>query len=49
MHVLLFVLLFGTALNTLNDHPKNFNGVKASLEKQLHAPVAAADYSKLNK
>ena len=37
--VLLLPLLVGLTFNTLNDHPKNFSDVKASLEKQLKNPT----------
>lgn len=50
MTALLFVLLFGTSVNTLNDHPQNFADVQASVLKQLQHPVVSpADPSKYNK
>lgn len=39
--LLLLPLLAGLTLNTLNDKPKNFDDVKASVVKQLKNPVKA--------
>ena len=39
--VLLLPLLAGLTVNTLNDNPKNFADVKASIEKQFKEPVKA--------
>ena len=41
MPVLILVLILGTTFNTLNDHPKNFADVKASIVKQVKHPVKA--------
>lgn len=41
MFILALPLLFGLTVNTLNDHPKNFSDVKASIEKQIKHPVKA--------
>lgn len=39
--VLLLPLLAGLTFNTLNDHPKNFDDVKASIVKQVTQPEKA--------
>ncbi len=39
MFVLALPLLFGLTFNTLNDHPKNYADVKASIVKQIKHPV----------
>ncbi len=41
MWVFLIVLLGGTTVNTLNDHPHNAADVKASIVKQVTHPVKA--------
>lgn len=39
MFALALPLLVGLTFNTLNDHPKNFDDVKASVVKQITHPV----------
>lgn len=39
MLALLFPLVFGLAVNVANDHPQNFDDVKASIVKQIEHPV----------
>lgn len=41
MLVLALPLLLGLTLNTLNDQPKNYADVKASLVKEVTNPVKA--------